>query len=87
MNNPNGHIDDYPDDEIASDNQWYHDEPDWEEDDSDDEIVDPEISAANWCDCGLPREACHCDDWDESNPQMGPKIVGHSWEDERGSPF
>jgi hypothetical protein len=28
---------------------------DWEED----EIEDAEISAANWCECGLPRTACH----------------------------
>jgi hypothetical protein len=24
-----------------------------------DEVEDAEISAANWCECGLPREACY----------------------------
>jgi hypothetical protein len=27
-----------------------------------DEIEDAEISAANWCACGLPRDVCQCDD-------------------------
>jgi hypothetical protein len=40
-----------------------------------DEIEDHEISAANWCECGLPRGACH---------RHG---LGRSWENERGSPF
>lgn len=31
---------------------------DWE----DDEVADPEISAANWCECGIPRAACHLHD-------------------------
>lgn len=50
----------------------------WEYEDSDDEITDPEQSAANWCTCGLPREVCLCDDWDESDDQMGPKFVGRN---------
>jgi hypothetical protein len=28
-------------------------------DDDEDEIEDHEISAGNWCECGLPRAACH----------------------------
>jgi hypothetical protein len=28
-------------------------------DDDEDEIEDHEISAGNWCECGLPRAVCH----------------------------